>query len=377
MRGWRRLAMAIRQLFGRDALDGDLHSEIRWHLDLETERNISRGMNPDEARRRARLDFGAVEAMKETHREGRGVQWLDETVADVRYALRGLRRRPVLGAAAIVTLAIGIGANTAIYSAVDAVILRPLPFSDPGRLVMLWEENPEKGWHLNVVAPANYLDWKAETAAFRDVAAVFAYPNTQTLTGFGEPRALTSYSVTGNFFSVLGVRAERGRGFADDETWQTGTPIAIISHRLWQVQFGGNDSVIGRTVQLNSRNFQIVGVMPPTVQFPSPDVDVWTPFAWNPATRMQVSFRRAHYLRAIARLKPGVSLAEANGQLQVVVKRLQRDYPATNQLMGAGMTPLQDFLIRDTRTPLLVLLAGVGLLLLIACANVGNLLLIQ
>ena len=373
----RMLLARLRGLFGTERADRRLDDEIAHHLELQTEQNMQLGMAPGEARRRARLAFGAVEAVKEEHRDGRGVRWLEEFVADARHAFRGFRRRPVLGAAAIVTLAIGIGANTAIYSAVSAVILRPLPFTDPGRLVMLWEENPEKGWHRNVVAAANYLDWKSETTAFKDAAAYFAYPNSQTLTGGGDPRVLTSYSVTGNFFSVLGVRPERGRGFADNETWRTGSPVAVISHRLWQMQFGGSDGIIGKTVQLDARSYQVVGVMPASFKFPASDVDVWTPFAWDPEVRSQVFFRRAHYLRAIARLKPGVALAEANGQFQVVVKRLQRDFPATNRVMGAGMTPLQEFLVGDTRTPLLVLLAGVGLLLLIACANVGNLLLIQ
>jgi putative ABC transport system permease protein len=371
------LLSRLRGLFGKNRAERDLEVEIRVHLEREIEKNLALGMPPAEARRQARVSFGAMEAIKEEHRDGRGVRWLEEFIADVRHAFRGLRHRPVLGAAAIVTLAIGIGANTAIYSAVSAVILRPLPFADPGRLVMLWEENPEKGWHLNVVAAANYLDWKAETPAFQDAAAYFAYPNTLTLTGSGDPRVLSSYSVTGNFFSVLGVRPERGRGFADHETWRTGSPVAVISHRLWQTQFGGSDAIIGKTVQLNASGYQVVGVMPASFKFPSNDVDVWTPLAWNPAVRSQAFFRRAHYLRAIARLRPGIPLAEANGELQVVVKRLQRDFPATNRLMGAGMTPLQAFLVGDTRTPLLVLLAGVGLLLLIACANVGNLLLIQ
>ena len=377
MLGLRRLTTAITRLVHRTSADRELDDEIRLHLELETEKNIRAGMAPDEARRHARLAFGALEAVKEAHREGRSAHWLEEFLADTRYAFRSLRRSPVLGTTAVVTLAVGIGANTAIYSAVSAVILRPLPFNDPGRLVMLWEENPEKGWHLNVVAPANYLDWKEQMAAFTDVAAYFAYPNTLTLTGGGEPQVLTTYAVTGNFFSLLGVPAALGRGFTDGDTWNTSARSIVISNRLWRNQFGGDRSVIGKTVQLNARSFQIVGVMPATFRFPALDVDVWAPFGWDAAQRTAIPFRRAHMLRAIARLKPRVSLGVADAQFQVVVKRLQRDYPATNTHMGAGMTPLQQFLVGDTKTPLLVLLAGVGLLLLIACANVGNLLLIQ
>ena len=374
MRMWKRWTRA---LMHRAAVEQELDDEIRLHLQLEAEKNIQRGMTPEEARRLAHLAFGAIESTKEEHRDGRGVRWLEELVADVRYACRSLRRNPILGGAAIITLAIGIGANTAIYSAVNAVILRPPPFADPGRLLMLWEENPEKGWHLNVDAPANFLDWKEQVAAFKDVGAYMPYVNSLTLTGFGEPRILASYNVTGNFFAVLGVRAALGRTFADAETWVTGARVAVISDRLWRTQFGADRKLVGRTVQLNARDYQVVGVMSATFKFPGMDADVWTPTAWDPAERNQVFFRRAHYMRAIARLKPGVSVSEANAQLQVVVDRLKHDYPATNKFMGAGMTPLQRFLIGDTRQPLVVLLAAVALLLLIACANVGNLLLVQ
>lgn len=375
-----RLRIALARLAGwfrRSRADQALDAEIRLHLELETDKNIALGMSPAEALRQARLSFGAIEAMREEHRDGRGIGWIDAAAADVRHAVRSLARHPAVGVAAILTLAVAIGANTAIYSAVNAVMLRPLPFHDPSRLVMLWEENPERGWHLNVVAPANYLDWQAETPAFADVAAYFAYPNSQTLTGGGEPRVLTTSTVTGNFFAVLGLRAELGRGFTADETWESGAHGVVISDRLWRTQFAGDRKVIGKTVELNARPYQIIGVMPPEVRFPAADTDIWTSFSWSAAQRNQVSFRRAHYVRAVARLKPGISLDQANAAFQVVVRRLQHDYPVTNTRMGAGMTPLHAFLVGDTRIPLLVLLGAVGLLLLIACANIGNLLLVQ
>ncbi|HEY4100482.1 MAG TPA: ABC transporter permease [Gemmatimonadales bacterium] len=373
-----RLALArIRGLFGRSGRDQNLNDEIAHHLELETRQRIAAGVAPDEAQRQARLAFGPIEAMKEMHRDGRGIIWLEEFVGDLRYAFRALRRAPILGGAAIITLAIGIGANTAIYSAVDAVILRPLPFNDPDRLVMLTEENVDRGWHLNVAAPANYLDWKDQVAAFKDVAAYIPYFDTVTLTGQGEPRAIDGATVTGNFFSVLGVRAARGRTFTDQETWSGGTIVAIISDRLWRTQFGADPAVVGRTVQLAGTGAEIVGIMPPGFTYPSASTDVWVPTGWNRDNRSQVFFRRAHFIRPIARLKPGVTAHEANAQLQVVVQRLQQQYPATNTHMGAALLPLHDFIVGTTRQPLIVLLAAVGLLLLIACANVGNLMLIQ
>ncbi len=367
----------LRGLFGRSRADRLLDEEIALHLELETARNVTLGMSATEARRRARLAFGPLESMKEDHRDGRGIQWIQEFTSDVRHALRLLRRGPILGATAIVTLAIGIGANMAIYSAVSAVILRPLPFANPGRLVMLAEENPDRGWHLNVAAPANYLDWKEQVAAFDDVAAFIPYFNTLTLTGAGEPRAINGFSVTGNFFSVLGVRAARGRTFTDAETWRGGIPVVVISDRLWRTQFGADPSLVRRTITITGTAMQVVGIMPPGFSYPTSGTDVWTPTSWLPANRSQIFFRRAHYVRAVARLKAGVSLADANAQLQVVVGRLQQEHPETNTHMGASMTPLHEFIIGKTRQPLIVLLAAVGLLLLIACANVGNLMLVQ
>ena len=210
MIGLGRLARSIRAFFRRGQADQALDAEIRFHLAQETEQNIARGMNPEEARRQAILSFGGVEWTREAHRDERPMQWLEEFRADVRYALRALRRGPVFAVAAILTLGLGIGANTAIFSAVNAVILKPLPFPASDRLVMLWEENPEKNWHQQVVAPANYLDWKEQVAAFEDAAAYTEGFGSVTLTGDGPPRLLHPSAVTGSFFSVLGVRPALG-----------------------------------------------------------------------------------------------------------------------------------------------------------------------
>jgi predicted permease len=377
MSGYRRLAIGLRALFRRRAVEGELDEEIRLHLDLETEKNIRAGLSLAEARRRALLTFGGVEATKEAHRDARGVGWLEDAVTDVRHAVRGLRRNPVLAAAAIITLAVGIGANTAIFSVVNGVILRPLPYPAAHRLVSLGEDNPEYGWRHSQVAPANLLDWREQVAAFADIAGYVDYATTATLTGEGEPRLLVSAEVNGNLFAVLGVRAQLGRTLQPDETWQTGSPVAVISDRLWRGQFGADPAIEGRTVMLSDRRVQIVGVMPPGFAFPSENVDVWLPTAWDPAVRGQTFFRRAHWMGAVARLKPGVPLETADAQLQVVVRRLQQQYPATNRVMGADMVPLHEAIVGATRRPLLVLLGAVALLLLIACANVGNLLLVR
>ena len=370
-------AARARALASRRATEQSLDEEIRFHLDQETEKNIRLGMTPEVARREALVQFGGLTQAREAHHDVYAARPVEELVADARYTLRTMRRTPTLAAAAILTLALGVGANTAIFSAVNAVILRPLPFPNPGQLYMVWEENPDKGWYKQVAAPANMLDWKEQVGAFADVTGYADSFGTSTITGGGDPLIVKPAFTTGNFFSVLGVRPALGRTFTDAETWRTGEPVTVLSHRLWRDRFGSDRGIIGRTFELDGVRVQVVGVMPPTFAFPSETTDLWQPWRWNPESRAQAFFRRAHWLSVVARVKPGVTEEVANSQLQAVVARLQRDFPETNTRMGAGITPLHEFLVGDTRLPLLVLLGSVGLLLLIACANVGNLMLVK
>ena len=369
------IAARLRALVRPQAADRELDEQIALHLELETERWIREGLSPQDARRRAIVSFGGVQQTREEHREARSARWIEESRRDVRIATRGLARRPAVSIAAILTLALGIGASTAIFSVVNAVILRPLPFPQPDRLVMLWEENPDRGWYKQSAAPANVLDWRERVRAFRDVGAYAEFETTATLTGEGEPLLLQTALVTGNLFDVLGVRALHGRVLREEETWSTAERAVVLSHRVWQQRFGGDTSVVNRIVTLNGAAWRVVGIMPPAFAFPRESVDAWLPLRWNPANTTAASFRRAHWLRAIARLQPGVTPAQANAELQQVAGRLMQEYPATNTRMGAGLTPLHEFLVGNTRTPLLILLGAVAILLLIACVNVGSLLL--
>ena len=367
----------IRSLVSKNTIERELNSELAFHVDKETEKNVRAGMSPADARRKALLAFGPMEATKEQYRDGRGTRWIEEFGADIRFALRTLRRSPALAAAAIITLALGVGANTAVFSAVNAVILRPLPFAEPDRLVMLWESNVERGWVNETAAPANILDWKEQVRAFEDVGGYASFSNSATLTGHGEPRQITSVQVTGNFFRVLGVRPAAGSLFRDDETFATGELNGIISHALWREVFSSDPGIVGKTVSINEREMRVVGVLPREFEIPGVSADLWRPTAFQPAQRTQVSFRRAHWIRPIARLRDGVSPEQANAEFQVVIARLQQDYPVTNTNMNGGFTPLHQFLTGESRRPLFVLLGAVALLLLIACANVGNLLLVH
>lgn len=371
------LAMRTRALFSRTAVERELDEELRYHVDRHVELLVSRGMSEGEARRSALAALGGFESTKEHYREGRGDRWLGDVVGDVRFAVRTLRRSPALTGAAMLTLALGIGASVAIFSVVNAVILRPLPYPAPGELVMLWEDNPDKGWKQNIVAPANLLDWKERVRAFRDVGGYLDGTSSLVLTGSGEPQLLSGQYVTSSLLSVLGVSPQLGRTFTPPEDWRgSGRPV-VISDRMWRDRLGGRRDVIGRTVEIDGRPFQVVGVMPPGFSFPRPGTDAWLTLGWDPAERGEVSFRRAHYLRAVARLAPGVTPGQADADFQGVVRQLQHEYPETNTNMGAGLGDLHHFLVGDRRRPLLVLLAATGLLLLTACANVGNLMLVR
>jgi predicted permease len=371
------LRARLRAVLHPTAADDALSDEIRFHLDLETEKNVRMGMSLVEARRLAVAHFGGVQRVREEHRDVRRLQWIEDFAADVRFALRALRRTPALATAAILTLTLGIGANVAIFSAVNAVVLRPLPFPAQDRLMVVTEENPEKHWHLQTSAPANLLDWRAGVSDFQDVTGYVDGVGRSTLTGRGDPQLLATSYVMGNFFSTLGVHAALGRTLTFDDTWQGTGRVLVLSDRGWREHFGADPSIVGKSVTLDGHTFEVIGVTPPGFAYPREEVDGWQAIGWDKTKTGNVSFRRAHYMRAVARLKSGATQAHADAQLQAVVNRLKHDFPETNRVMGAAMMPLHDYLVGDTRLPLLILLSSVGFLLLIACANVGNLLLVQ
>jgi putative ABC transport system permease protein len=372
------LRLRLRALLDRRGMETDLADELRFHLDAQTAKYMDEGMSEYDARRRARLAFGSIENVAESHRDARGTRAVEDFVGDVRYATRSLWRDRALTFAGMLTLALGVGATTAVFSAVNAVMLRDLPFREPDRLVQLWEENSERNWYKNVVAPANYFDWREQTNAFDGMAAYTDYLTSVTLLGRGDPQLLSATYVSGNFLDVLGVRPHLGRGFDVGDDWDNGTRPAIISHRVWRTYFQSDPAIVGKSMSLGGRRpWEIIGVMPEELAFPTPTTDVWLPFLFNRADRDQLWFRRAHWMRVVGRLKPGVSQASANASLQTVVKRLERQHPATNTRMGGGITPLHEWIVGNTKRPLLVLLSAAAVLLLIACANVGNLLLVH
>ena len=295
---------------------------------------------------------------------------MDTLFNDIRYGIRSLLKRPGFAAIAVITLALGIGANTAIFSVVNAVLLRPLPFPNGEQLVIVWEDASFAGFPRNTPAVANYVDWKTQNSVFAEMAATDR--RSFNLTGDGEPQKVEAFGVTANFFSLLGVKPALGRVILPEEDKPEANKVAMINYGLWQQRYGGERSIVGRELLLNGEKYTVVGVMPAGFQFLDSRVDLWVPIAF---TSERLASRTSHYLKVVARMKPNVTLAQANADIHTIAQRIAKDHPAEAGRLSAFVVPLRDELAGDVRRPLLVLLVAVGFVLLIACANIANLLL--
>jgi len=301
---------------------------------------------------------------------------METLVKDIRYGVRGLLKRPVFTAIAVLTLALGIGANTAIFSVVQAVLLRPLPFPEQERLVVGWKQDAAIHNPFVELSVAEIKDWQAQSQSFTELAAMptTIYGYGYVLTGHGEPLQLESAKVTGRFFSILGAHAALGRVFDESDDRVNGASVVVLSDRLWRDRFNADPHIIGQTITLNRAGFTVLGVMPASFAFPR-GVDLWAPLQASMSERT-VTNRGAVFLQTIGRLKPGVTLHQAEAELNTIIGRLARQYPetqASNQRVV--LTPLADHLFGDTKPALWALFASTGLLLLIAAANIANLLL--
>ena len=290
---------------------------------------------------------------------------------DVRYGLRVLRQKPGFTAVAVLTLALGIGANTAVFSLVSAVLVRPLQYREAERLVTVWEDGTAAGFPRDVLAVGNFADWRAQNSVFEEMAA--ADQRTFDLTGEGgEPEKIFGLGVTSNFFPLLGAEPALGRIFLPEEDSPGAARVAVLSQGLWQRRFGGERSAVGRDVLLNGEHYTVAGVMPADFEFAYPNVDLWIPVAFTPE---QLNDHANHYLEVVARLKPGVTVEQARADLNVVARRISEAHPEDATGLSAAVVPLREYLAGNVRTPLLLLLAAVALVLLIACANVAGVLL--
>jgi putative ABC transport system permease protein len=291
-------------------------------------------------------------------------------IQDLRYGLRGLRQNLAFTLVAVCSLALGIGANTAIFSLFNAVLLRPLPFREPERLAMVWEETPSIGATRDEVAPANFVDWRAQNRSFDEMAALSW--KSFNVTGDGEPERVSGYSVTANLFQMIGARPAIGRAFLPEENRDGAPKVVMLSHGLWQRRYGGDPAVLGRGVLLDGERYTVVGVMPAGFQFLQSYIGMWVPLTLAPEETTQ---RSANYLTVVGRLKEGVTAEQAQSDIGAIAERIAKQYPDSSEGLRSSVVPLREQLSGKARRPLVVLLAAVGFVLLIACANVANLLL--
>lgn len=377
---WRSLASWFSRFpwYRRRAREADLARELRDHLDLEADEQRAAGLSPEQAGYAAHRALGNTLKIEEEVRRAWGFTWLETLVQDVRYGMRTLRKAPGFTAVAVLTLALGIGANTAIFSVVDAVLVKPLDFQNPASLTMVWEDNPSYGLLHNTVAPPNLLDWEQQNHCFSAMAPFLDQPI--NLTGAGQPEQVDVEHVSPNFFSLLGVNPMLGRGFSQGEDQPGKSNVVVLSYGLWKSKFGGDPNIIGKTVQLSGAANTVIGVTAPDFDFYISEFSftherpqLWAPLEIKPAWHNWSKVGR--FLRVIARVRPGLSIAQAQAQMNVITADLAARYPTYDKGWGVALISLRDQLSGTLRPALLILLGAVGFVLLTACANISSLLL--
>jgi predicted permease len=365
-----RVRVLARNLLHGGARDAELSADVTSYVDLLTDEKIAAGMEPRAARRSALLEFGGVEAVKEETRAVRAGALLAQVWQDTRYAIRMIRRELGFSVVAVLTLALGIGANMAIFSVVNAVLLAPLSYPDPERLVLVWERNRAIGQERDPVAPLNFQDWRTQSTAFDDVGA-FRFAGF-ALSNVDDPEQLRALSMSSSVFRVLRARPELGRVFTEEEERRRDR-VVVLAHELWQRRFAGDRTLVGRSITLNGTAFTVVGVMPSSFTFPDRNpVDIYSPLVF---TREELNGRRSHTLSVIGRLNGSATIADAQTDLGAIAHRIAaEDGPSNPEVTIVGA---HEVLVEDVRLGLLILLGTVGFVLLIACANVANLLLVR
>jgi predicted permease len=368
MRCLHKLPLRFRSLFGRKSVERELSDELRFHVEASVEAATAKGTSPEEARYAALRELGGTEQIKEECRDMRRTRYIENILKDLRYALRMLGRSPAFSTIVIFTLALGIGANTAIFSLVDSIVLRPLPYPEAGRLVALQEAN-RKGQEYSV-SWLDFVDWRAQSRSFSAMAAIQG--QSATLTGTAEAERLETLKISFPFFSMLGTHLFLGRDFLDSDDRPGATPVAILSHSLWEQRFGSDARVIGRPVDLGGRQYTIVGVLPSAFRFPYAE-DIYLPIGIDAD---QQGERGNHPgILVMGKLKPEVSPAMASREMSAISSRLEQAYPASNRGIVAKLRPLAEMVSAPARRTLFILWGAVGFLLLIVCANIAGLLL--
>lgn len=372
MRWLHKLRMQMRMVFQRGEAGARLNDELQFHLDQQIQENIAKGMSADEARHAAMRSFGNPTALRDQSRETWRWHSIERLLRDLRIGLRTLARTPGFAIVSILVIAIGIGANVALFTVVRSVLLKPLPFKNPERLVMLYGRQGEAKY--NVVAAGDFYDWQRQTHNFEQMA-IWRWSGFNITNDQNEmPEALDAANASWNIFSTLGVEPALGRSFSPDDDTASSAKTAMISWSLYQRRFNGDASILGKNIRLNNRAYTVIGVLPKSFSYPAPQVQVWVPFYIdNSAENIQSHFNHMSYV--IARLKPGVTAERATKELSAVQYQIHQSLYANGPVAeGVDYRPMLDDVVRDVRTPLYVLMGAVGCLLLIACLNISNLL---
>ena len=368
----------LRSLFRGTQLDTDLDAEMSAHLDLAIEENIQRGMSPEEARRQALIRFGGAEQAKEKHRDARSLPFLDEFSQDLRYAFRTFRRDRAFVAIAIIILTLGIGANIAVFSVVNTILLRPLPFHDPQQLVFIAAADAKSGMSSLTYSADAYEEFQRQNNSFQDVTGYFAFssPNNIKLTRNGDSLSVTGLLVVGNFFPTLGIQPMLGRNFSPDELQRNARPVVILTYQFWRRQFAADTGIVGQAITLDNKPVTVIGVLPPTFDFgsvfaPGSKSDLFGPAILDDMREW------GNTLALVARLKPGITVSQAQAEANIVFPRLlfSAKHPAWGGGYTARLTELKEYVTGKLRRSLIVLWSAVGLILLIVCVNLANLLL--
>jgi putative ABC transport system permease protein len=368
VRWHQKLILRVRSLFRKGAVDSELDSELEFHIDMQTRENIAKGMRSDEARYAARRLFGSVDQMKEECRDERRVNLIETFGADIRHGVRLLAKQPGFTVTAIATLVLGIGTCTAIFSVVNAALLRPLPFADPDRVVLVWETRVKNNANAIPAAPGNFADWRVQAQAFQALAAT---ADTEiNMISQGEPERVRAQYVSANFFDLLGIRPRLGRGFRADEDLPGASPVVILTDSLWKQRFGADAGVIGKAITLDADRYIIIGVLPPSSYVGYEQL--YLPFVLPPNHKED---RYAHWLKVVGRIGPGYTLERAQTEMDMLARRMEKDHPQTNTGWGIRLVRFHEQMAGALRPALLLLLGAVSLVLAIACANVSNLLL--
>jgi putative ABC transport system permease protein len=358
-----------RALFRRPAIERDLSDEIRFHLEMETEANIRRGMPPDEARRAAVLTFGSVERAREEHRDARGTRLLEDGVADLRWARRWLAHRPGFTLAVVLTLALGVGGTTAVVCVVDGVLLRPLPYPEAERVVAVWSltRGETEPW---ASSPPDFRIFRDRASSFAHLGGYYIGP--ANLVIGGEPVRLTAGFATAGMFDALAVPPAKGRTFRADEETSGRDRVAVLSDGTWRRWFGTRPDIVGSTIAVNGAPYTVIGVMPPSFRFPERTAELWLPMAFAPGDVLDT--RGNYFVSVVGRLRPGVSVERAERELAGIAVGIAGDDPQA-AIRSARVVSLHEQTVGDARRPLQLLLGGTGLLLAITCANVAGLVL--